>query len=81
MKSSTVNIEDTDENRQICMKYCGICPNYQKNCLDRHQPESLFCARGRSNATQIREQRCFCLACEIFAKNSLALGHFCEREK
>ena len=81
MKISTVTVEDTDENRQICMKYCGICPNYRKNCLDKSQPDSLFCARGRSNAAQIREQRCFCLACEIFAKNSLALGHFCEREK
>jgi len=46
MKISAVTIEDTDENRAICMKYCGICPNYTKNCLDRHQPESLFCAKG-----------------------------------
>jgi len=81
MKMGMVTVEDTDENRQICMKYCGICPNYKKNCLGSHQPDNLFCARGRSNAAQIREQRCFCLACEIFAKNSLALGHFCEREK
>ncbi|MDD1703461.1 MAG: DUF2769 domain-containing protein [Methanoregula sp.] len=79
MKISAVTIEDTDENRQICMKYCGICPNYRKNNLGQHQPDCLFCARGGSNTEHIREERCFCLACEVFAKNSLALGHFCER--
>ncbi|HNX17511.1 MAG TPA: DUF2769 domain-containing protein, partial [Methanoregula sp.] len=67
MKSSTISIEDTDENRQTCMKYCGTCPSYRKNSLGTHTPDSLFCARGISNAPEKREDRCFCLACDLFA--------------
>ncbi|MFA7695820.1 MAG: DUF2769 domain-containing protein [Methanoregula sp.] len=77
MKNSTVAIEDTDENRQTCMKYCGSCPSYRKNNLGKYQPDSLFCGRGMSNNPEKREDRCFCLACELFASHHMALGHFC----
>jgi len=79
MKTVTASVEDTEENRQTCMKYCGICPNYLKNHLGEHRPDCLFCARGGSDAGDIREDRCFCLACEVFTGHSLSLGHFCER--
>ena len=79
MKNATVAVEDTEENRQICMKYCGACPTYRKNSLGQHQPDSLFCARGISNVPQVKEDRCFCPACEIFDKNNLVIGHFCDR--
>ena len=80
MKNTTVSVEDTGEHRQICMRYCGSCPSYRKNNLGQYQPDSLFCARGISNAPQKKEDRCFCMACDLFAKHHLALGHFCERQ-
>jgi hypothetical protein len=79
MKSRTIAVEDSLENQQICMKYCGACPSYRKNNLGQHQPDSLFCARGISNAPQMKEDRCFCPACELFTGYSLVIGHFCHR--
>jgi hypothetical protein len=79
MKSSTVTVADTGENRQICMKYCGACPSYRKNNLAQHQPDLLFCARGKSSAQSVKEISCYCPACELFDKNNLAIGRFCDR--
>ena len=38
MKSSEKKVEDTEENRQICMKYCGSCPTYKHNSLEKFEP-------------------------------------------
>jgi hypothetical protein len=77
MKSSTVAVEDTEENRQICMKCCGSCPSYQRNNLENFQPEVLFCARGVSSAPSQKELNCYCPACELYTRHSLVIGHFC----
>ena len=31
-------VENTEENRQICRKYCTICQNYKRHSLEKHQP-------------------------------------------
>ncbi|MDD1685052.1 MAG: DUF2769 domain-containing protein [Methanoregula sp.] len=79
MKSDTVVVEDTEGNRQICRKYCGACPTYKRNTLEKFQPGILFCARGTSPAPSMKEVNCFCPACELFDTNNLVIGHFCAR--
>jgi hypothetical protein len=69
--------EDTDENRQICSRYCKICPNYKAHQLEKFQPAELFCARGKSSCQDKKEIRCFCPGCEIFTKYHLRVGFFC----
>ena len=80
MKPDTKTVEDTEENREICRKTCHACPTYRHNSLERYQPDALFCACGTSAAPVKKEGSCFCPACEIFIKNSLAIGHFCIRQ-
>ena len=79
MKSSTVSVEDTPENREICMKYCGGCPTYKYNSLGKFQPDTLFCGRGRSSAPSMKEVNCYCPACPLFDKHNLVIGRFCHR--
>jgi hypothetical protein len=77
MKSDTIAVMDTEENRQICRKFCGVCPTYQRNALDQSQPDTLFCARGETSAPSRKELNCYCPACELYTKHSLVIGHFC----
>jgi hypothetical protein len=79
MKSSTLDVEDTEGNRQVCMKYCGSCPTYKRNTLEQLQPDILFCSRGTSPVPLKKEAGCYCPACELFTRNSLVIGHFCAR--
>ncbi len=72
-------VEDTEENRQLCRKYCINCQNYKKHSLEKHQPTELFCARGQSSATSMKVIGCFCPACELFTKHHLRGGYFCVR--
>jgi hypothetical protein len=37
-------VADTEKNRQICRKYCRICPNYKAHSREKYQPSELFCA-------------------------------------
>ncbi|MEI7857404.1 MAG: DUF2769 domain-containing protein [Methanomicrobiales archaeon] len=69
--------EDTEENRQICSKYCKICPNYKAHQLEKFQPDELFCARKKSSCEDRKKIRCFCTGCEIFSKYHLGTGFFC----
>jgi len=77
MKNSTNIVEDTEENRQICRKYCGACPSYKHNSFERYQPDALFCTGRPSSAPTKKVYGCFCPACEIFDKHNLAIGRFC----
>jgi hypothetical protein len=79
MKSSTAEVEDTGENRQVCLKYCGVCPTYRRNTLEASQPDILFCSRGTSPVPSKQEVGCYCPACELFTSHSLIIGHFCAR--
>ncbi|MDD1694064.1 MAG: DUF2769 domain-containing protein [Methanoregula sp.] len=80
MKSNVSVVEDTEENRQICRKYCGSCPTYKHNSLEKFQPDTLFCARGTSSCPSQKEMNCYCPACELYTKNHLVIGHFCARK-
>ena len=70
---------DTEENREICRKYCTICPTYKANHLEQHEPDVLFCSRGRSSCPEKKEVRCFCLGCELFLKYHLRLAYYCTK--
>ena len=71
--------EDTEENREICRRFCTICPNYRTHHYEQFQPTELFCALGISSCTEKKEIRCFCAACDIFTKYHLRAGYFCTR--
>ena len=77
--SSKPVVENTEENRQICRKYCTICQNYKHHSLEKYQPTELFCGCGTSSAPSMKEIGCFCPACELFSKNHLRGGYFCVR--
>ena len=72
-------VEDTEENRQTCRKYCTICQNYKRHDLGRNEPKELFCARGPSSAQNMKEIGCFCPACPLFTKHHLRGGYYCVR--
>jgi hypothetical protein len=72
-------VEDTEENRQICRKYCTNCQNYRRHDLSKYQPDVLFCARGQSSATGMKMIGCFCQGCEIYTRHHLRGGYFCVR--
>ena len=77
MFTNKIAVEDTEENRQICRKYCRICPNYKKHSLEKYQPNELFCACGTSSLEGMREIGCFCPGCELFTKYHQRGGYFC----
>jgi hypothetical protein len=77
--SSKPVVENTEENRQICRKYCTICQNYKRHSLEKYQPTELFCGCGTSSAPSMKEIGCFCPACELFSKHHLRGGYFCVR--
>jgi hypothetical protein len=80
MKSGKVDVvEDTEENREICRKYCKICPNYKRHSLEKYQPVELFCACGMSSSHPKKELGCYCVGCELFAKYKQRLGYFCSQ--
>jgi hypothetical protein len=75
---TTGTVDDTEENLEICKKYCGSCPTYRSNNLSESPPHALFCARGTSSiSSQVRPVNCYCPACEIFTKCGLKIGYFC----
>ena len=74
INSGKTVVEDTEENRQICRKYCKICQNYKRHSLEKYQPAELFCSCGKSSATSMKEIGCFCPACELFTKHHLSGG-------
>ena len=77
---TTGTVDDTEENLEICKKYCGNCPTYRTNKLSELPPHALFCARGVSSiSSQVRPVNCYCPACEIFTKCGLKIGYFCNK--
>lgn len=64
-------IEDTQENVNICMKFCGSCPTYPGV-----EGEALFCARGKSSATKA-QQGCNCSMCDVQIKYGCTGMYYC----
>jgi hypothetical protein len=69
-------VPDTTENLEICKQFCGPCPTFKPNDLNRVKPNALFCARGASAKpkNQIKDKECFCPGCGVFKKYQLEGG-------
>jgi len=77
---NSMAVEDTEENEEICRKYCGSCPTFKRNNLAQSPPHVLFCARGKtSNHSDVKTAGCYCPACELFTRNKLVIGYFCTK--
>jgi hypothetical protein len=68
-----MSVEDTKENLNICMDYCGTCPSLPGN-------QMLFCARDKS-PEKIEKKGCKCPACPVHSKNNLKGFYFCQSGK
>lgn len=55
-------VEDTKENFDICMQYCGSCLTYPGV-----EGEALYCARGKSSV-QAQKKGCNCGVCDVQRK-------------
>ncbi len=64
-------VDDTQENADICKKYCGDCPSYPKG-----GGEFLFCARSKS-ANPGEKKGCYCPECDVWMKYKLKGVYFC----
>jgi len=54
-KGKTV-VDDTEENREVCRKYCTICPSYKTHHYEKYQPTEFFCAHGQSSCPGRRKK-------------------------
>ncbi len=72
-------VPDTEENMEICKQFCGPCPTFKPNELNKVEPHALFCARGASQkqADDIEDKGCSCFGCGVFQKYELKGGWFC----
>ncbi|MHA2123093.1 MAG: DUF2769 domain-containing protein [Promethearchaeota archaeon] len=72
-------VPDTPENMEVCKRFCGPCPTFKPNELQKVKPHALFCARGKSEKPkdQIDNKGCNCLDCGIFEKYGLKGGWYC----
>ncbi len=63
--------EDTKENADICIKFCGSCISYPGV-----EGEALFCARGKSSA-EAGKKGCNCSFCDIQLKYGCTGMYYC----
>ena len=70
-------VDDTSENLNICMDYCGTCPS-----LPTPPQPFLYCARGKSDKN-IEKLGCKCPQCGVYKKYNLQTDntYFCETGK
>ena len=66
-------VDDTNENVEICQKYCGSCPTYPTD-----SQQWLFCARGKTSKT-LDKKGCNCPECEVWEKYGLSQMYYCIR--
>ena len=64
-------VPDTQENAEICAKYCGSCPTHSGI-----EGELLFCARGKSQKPK-PESGCNCEHCDIWNGAGLKDHYYC----
>lgn len=64
-------VEDTRENENICMTFCGSCPTYPGV-----EGEGLFCARGKSSAPK-EKTGCNCGMCDVQNKFGCQDQYYC----
>jgi hypothetical protein len=69
-------VDDTKENLNICMNFCGTCPS-----LPVPPNPFLFCARGASKE-KIERVGCKCPTCDVYKKYNLSGDpYYCEHGK
>jgi hypothetical protein len=75
----TEKVPDTPENMEICKRFCGPCPTFKPNELQKVKPHALFCARGKSEKPkdQITNNGCNCPDCGVSEKYGLVGGWYC----
>ncbi|WP_231844885.1 DUF2769 domain-containing protein [Methanocella arvoryzae] len=64
-------VENSQENKNICMQYCGSCPSFQKE-----GGKLLFCSRGNSSGNIVRKG-CKCGMCPVAIQHQLDGGYYC----
>ncbi|MFQ6107565.1 MAG: DUF2769 domain-containing protein [Thermoplasmata archaeon] len=58
-------VDDTPENLNICMDYCGTCPS-----LPSPPFPFLYCARGGAGEA-VKRKGCNCTQCGVYRKHNL----------
>lgn len=64
-------VEDSQENINICLKFCGPCLSNPGI-----EGEALFCARGKSSAP-VTKNGCNCGYCDVKKKYFCSGTYFC----
>jgi len=64
-------VENTKENENICMRFCGTCPTYPGL-----EGEALFCARGKSKKPP-EKKGCNCPQCDVQKKYGCKGTYYC----
>ena len=73
-------VENTEENRSTCRKYCTIRQNYRRHTLEKYQPTDFLRLRdvlGRSMKDMIGSFR----RRPLFTRYHLRGGHYCVRSR
>ena len=72
-------VDDTPENLNYCMDFCGTCPS-----LPNPPFPFLYCARGNSEA-KVDKKGCRCPECPVYRiydlKGVNGSPYFCEKGK
>ena len=73
------NVDASVANVDICGRFCGSCPTYRANNLDKEKPALLFCGRGGSTHTpQTGETKgCNCTKCGVHTRYRLTGDYYC----
>lgn len=66
-------VDDTEENFEICMEYCGNCPSYP----GEKGKEGLYCARGPSEK-EVERKGCDCAQCPLTLQYGLKDRYYCD---
>jgi hypothetical protein len=67
-------VENTEEKRLTCMKFCGPCPS-----RPGVPGEILFCGLGKSSK-EVVEKGCNCATgCAVYTRQGLTGGYFCKK--
>lgn len=64
-------VENSPENKSVCLQYCGTCPSYKKDVR-----KLLFCSRGNLTG-EIERTGCKCGMCPVSIKHKLDGGYYC----
>jgi hypothetical protein len=67
------DVEDNQENFEVCLQNCGTCPSYPGV-----EGQALYCARGPSDA-EIARKGCHCPDCPVWVSCGLTRTYYCRK--